>query len=96
MTLTVRSGARQFTKMQLRKRDLKYFNRALSLAHTSTYGVKNIKIGATVVDKCGNTYDGYNSKNPIHFNITITSVALVWKYTMGLATHCMRRWLLLS
>lgn len=70
MTPTARSGARQFTKMQLRKRDLKYFNRALSLAHTSTYGVKNIKIGATVVDKRGNTYDGYNSKksNPLQYH----------------------------
>ena len=48
--------------MRLRKRDLKYFNRALSLAHTSTYGIKNIKIGATVVDKRGNAYDGTNSK----------------------------------
>lgn len=62
MIQIVRSGARQFTKMQFRKRDLKYFNRALSLAHTSTYDSKNIKIGATVVDKRGNTYDGCNSK----------------------------------
>jgi tRNA(Arg) A34 adenosine deaminase TadA len=56
--------------MQFRKRDLKYFNRALGLAHTSTYGVKNIKIGATVVDKRGNTYDGCNSKksNPLQYH----------------------------
>lgn len=46
----------------MRKRDHRFFNRAFALAQKSTYGIKNIRIGATVVDKRGNTYDGVNSK----------------------------------
>lgn len=46
----------------LTKHDLKYLRRAHSLAATSTYGTKNIKIGAVVVDKQGNTYSGKNTK----------------------------------
>lgn len=47
--------------MGFTKRDWKHLNNALSLAHTSTYGIKNIRIGAIVVDKQGNTYTGSNS-----------------------------------
>jgi len=43
------------------KKELKYLASALTLAHSSTYGVKNIKIGALVVDKRGNQYIGRNS-----------------------------------
>jgi len=48
--------------MRFTKRDLKYFKRAFNLARSSTYGTKNIRIGACVVDKRGTIYDGSNSK----------------------------------
>jgi len=47
--------------MLLTKRAKKHLKHALTLAHSSTYGTKNIKIGAVLVDKRGNTYTGSNS-----------------------------------
>lgn len=51
----------------LSKRNWKYLNRAHALAATSTYGTKNIKIGAVLVDKHRNEYHGKNSckSNPM-------------------------------